>query len=147
MVISLLNSKATCTVSWFAHLAAKEYFNGTHCQRLTTGHPFVLQCGDPTGTGKGGPGYTFGREPGGADVHRGTVAMANTGAPDSNGSQFFLVYKNSQLAPSYTPFGQVVKGLGIIQNVAKAGSDNASGAGDGHPKEKVVIESVTIKKT
>ncbi len=148
VVINLLNSKATCTVSSFVYLAAKKYFNGTHCQRLTTVDPFVLQCGDPTGTGKGGPGYTFASENlAGATYTAGTVAMANTGAPDSNGSQFFLVYKNSQLAPSYTPFGQVVKGLGIIQNVAKAGSDNASGAGDGHPKEKVVIESVTIKKT
>jgi peptidyl-prolyl cis-trans isomerase B (cyclophilin B) len=73
--------------------------------------------------------------------------MANTGAPNSNGSQFFIVYKNSTLAANYTPFGEVVKGLGIIQNVARAGSDNANGSGDGHPKEKVVIESVTIKKT
>jgi peptidyl-prolyl cis-trans isomerase B (cyclophilin B) len=72
--------------------------------------------------------------------------MANSG-PNTNGSQFFIVYKNSKLAASYTPFGEVVKGLGIIQNVAKAGSDNANAAGDGHPKEKVVIESVTIKKT
>jgi peptidyl-prolyl cis-trans isomerase B (cyclophilin B) len=72
--------------------------------------------------------------------------MANSG-PNTNGSQFFLVYRNSKLAPSYTPFGRVVKGLGIIQNVARAGSDNANGHGDGHPKEKVVIKSVTIKKT
>jgi peptidyl-prolyl cis-trans isomerase B (cyclophilin B) len=73
--------------------------------------------------------------------------MANTGQPNSNGSQFFIVYKNSTRAPSYTPFGTVVKGLGIVQNVAQAGTDNANAAGDGHPKEKVTIESVTIKKT
>ena len=147
VVIDLLNSKATCTVNSFVYLAAKKYFNNTNCHRLTTIDPFVLQCGDPTGTGSGGPGYKFANENlTGAKYTRGTVAMANSG-PNTNGSQFFIVYKNSTLAPSYTPFGEVVKGLGIVQNVAKAGSDNANGAGDGHPKEKVVIESVTIKKT
>ena len=147
VVINLLNSKATCTVNSFVYLAARKYFNNTHCQRLSTVDPFVLQCGDPTGTGKGGPGYEFNNENlAGAKYTVGTVAMANAGA-NTNGSQFFIVYKNSPLAPSYTPFGEVVKGLGIIQNVAKAGSDNANGSGDGHPKEKVVIESVTIKKT
>ncbi len=147
VVINLLNSKATCTVNSFVYLAAKRYFNSTHCHRLTTTDPFVLQCGDPTGTGRGGPGYTFNNENlAGAKYTQGTVAMANGGA-NTNGSQFFIVYKNSTLAPSYTPFGEVVKGLGIIQNVARAGSDNANGSGDGHPKEKVVIESVTIKKT
>ena len=147
VVIDLLNSKATCTVNSFVYLAAKKYFNNTHCHRLTTIDPFVLQCGDPTGTGSGGPGYKFANENlAGAKYTQGTVAMANSG-PNTNGSQFFIVYKNSTLAPSYTPFGEVVKGLGIIQNVAKAGSDNANAAGDGHPKEKVVIESVTIKKT
>jgi peptidyl-prolyl cis-trans isomerase B (cyclophilin B) len=147
VVIDLLNSKATCTVNSFVYLAAKKYFNNTRCHRVTTIDPFVLQCGDPTGTGSGGPGYKFANENlSGAKYTPGTVAMANSG-PNTNGSQFFIVYKNSTLAPSYTPFGEVVKGLGIVQNVAKAGSDNANAAGDGHPKEKVVIESVTIKKT
>ena len=73
--------------------------------------------------------------------------MANSSLPNSNGSQFFVVYKNSTLSPNYTPFGKVVTGLGIIQSVAQAGSDNANGSGDGHPKEPVVIERVTIKKT
>ncbi len=148
VVIDLLNSKATCTVNSFVYLAAKNYFSNTHCHRLTTARPlYVLQCGDPTGTGSGGPGYEFNNENlAGAKYTAGTIAMANSG-PNTNGSQFFIVYKNSTLAPSYTPFGEVVKGLGIIQNVAKAGSDNANGAGDGHPKEKVVIDSVTIKKT
>jgi peptidyl-prolyl cis-trans isomerase B (cyclophilin B) len=148
VVIHLLNSKATCTVNSFVYLAAKKYFNNTNCHRLTTTRtPFVLQCGDPTGTGRGGPGYKFNDENlAGAKYTQGTVAMANSG-PNTNGSQFFLVYQNSKLAPSYTPFGRVVKGLGIIQHVAKAGSDNANGHGDGHPKEKVVIESVTIEKT
>jgi peptidyl-prolyl cis-trans isomerase B (cyclophilin B) len=148
VVIDLLNSKATCTVNSFVYLAAKNYFNNTKCHRLTTsGSLSVLQCGDPAGTGSGGPGYKFADENlAGATYPEGTVAMANSGA-NTNGSQFFLVYKNSTLSPGYTPFGKVVSGLGIIQNVAKAGTDNSNGSGDGHPKEPVVIERVTIKKT
>jgi peptidyl-prolyl cis-trans isomerase B (cyclophilin B) len=148
IVIDLLNSKATCTVNSFVSLADQKFFNSTPCHRLTTsGSLYVLQCGDPTGTGTGGPGYKFDDENlAGATYTAGTVAMANSG-PNTNGSQFFLVYKNSTLAPSYTPFGQIVSGLNIIQKVAKAGSDNSNGPGDGHPKEKVEIESVTITKT
>ena len=98
VVIDLLNSKATCTVNSFVYLAAKKYFNSTHCHRLTTIDPFVLQCGDPTGTGSGGPGYKFANENlAGAKYTQGTVAMANSG-PNTNGSQFFIVYKNSTLA-------------------------------------------------
>jgi peptidyl-prolyl cis-trans isomerase B (cyclophilin B) len=149
IVINLLNSKATCTVNSFVSLAAQKYFSQTSCHRLTTSGIFVLQCGDPTGTGSGGPGYTFnGENLAGAKYGAGTVAMANPNDPNANGSQFFLVYQNSTgLQPNYTPFGTIVSGLKIIQNVAKAGSDNANGPGDGHPKEKVVIKSVTIKKT
>jgi peptidyl-prolyl cis-trans isomerase B (cyclophilin B) len=148
IVINLLNSKATCTVNSFVYLAAKNYFSNTDCHRLTTAGIFVLQCGDPTGTGTGGPGYTIPDENlAGATYPAGTLAMANTGA-NTNGSQFFLVYQNSLSLPaSYTPFGTIVSGLNIIQNVAKAGSDNSNGSGDGHPKEKVEIESVTINKT
>jgi peptidyl-prolyl cis-trans isomerase B (cyclophilin B) len=72
--------------------------------------------------------------------------MANSG-PNTNGSQFFLVYQNTTLSPAYTPFGTIVSGLNIIQQVAKAGTTNSNGPGDGAPKEKVQIESVTIKKT
>ncbi len=148
IVIDMLNSKAPCTVGSFVSLADQKYYNNTHCHRLTTVGIYVLQCGDPTGTGSGGPGYGFGNENlKGASYPASTVAMANTGAPDSNGSQFFLVYKDTALPPNYTPFGTIVSGLNIIQKVAKAGSDNSNGAGDGHPKEPVQIESVTVKKT
>lgn len=148
IVIDLLNSRATCTVNSFISLAAQKFFNNTSCHRLTTsGSLFVLQCGDPKGTGTGGPGYRFNDENlTGAAYKAGTVAMANSGA-DTNGSQFFLVYKNSTLQPNYTPFGTIVGGLNIIQKVAKGGTDNSNAAGDGHPKVKVEIESVTIKKT
>ena len=164
IVINLLNSGAPCTVNSFVSLTDQGYYNNTHCHRLTTSGIFVLQCGDPTGTGSGTPGYEFPNEnlsylklvscstsisPTGkcAVFPPGTVAMANTGAADSNGSQFFLVYKTTELADSYTPFGTIVSGLDIVQNVAKAGSDNSNGPGDGHPKEKVEINSLTIKKT
>jgi peptidyl-prolyl cis-trans isomerase B (cyclophilin B) len=145
IVINLANSKAPCTVNSFVYLASKNFFSNTSCHRLTTSGIYVLQCGDPTGTGSGGPGYKFNDENlAGATYPAATVAMANSG-PNTNGSQFFLVYKNTSLPPSYTPFGTIESGLSVIQKVAKAGTDN--GTGDGRPKEKVVIESVTIKKT
>jgi peptidyl-prolyl cis-trans isomerase B (cyclophilin B) len=148
IVIKLLNRKATCTVNSFVYLAAKKYFNATPCHRLTTSGIYVLQCGDPTGTGSGGPGYEFANENlAGAKYTSGTVAMANSG-PNTNGSQFFLVYRDSPALPaSYTPFGTITSGLNIIRKVAKAGSDNSNGPGDGHPKMKVTIESVQISKT
>ena len=147
VVLALSNSKATCTVNSFLYLASQNYFNNTPCHRLVTSGIYVLQCGDPTGTGSGGPGYKFANEnTAGAKYTQGTVAMANAG-PGTNGSQFFLVYRNSTTLPAnYTLFGKIVSGLGIIQNVAKAGSDNANGQGDGHPKEKVTIQSVTFTK-
>jgi peptidyl-prolyl cis-trans isomerase B (cyclophilin B) len=158
VVMDLYNKQAPCTVGSFVSLASQKYFNNTPCHRLTTTAIYVLQCGDPTGTGSGGPGYGFNSEnltslqqvsvSGNklAVYPAGIVAMANTGQPGSNGSQFFLVYKKTELGDNYTPFGQIVSGLNIIQAVAKAGSDGSNGAGDGHPKEKVQIESVTISR-
>jgi peptidyl-prolyl cis-trans isomerase B (cyclophilin B) len=147
VVIDLLNSKAPCTVNSFAYLAGKGYFSNTPCHRLVTTGIYVLQCGDPTGTGSGGPGYEFADENlAGATYPANTVAMANSG-PNTNGSQFFLVYKNTPLPASYTPFGTIVSGLNVIQAIASKGSDNSNGNGDGHPNEKVTIESITIKKT
>jgi peptidyl-prolyl cis-trans isomerase B (cyclophilin B) len=162
--INLLNSKATCTVNSFVHLASADFWNSSQCHRVvTTGGLYVLQCGDPYAKasakltcaqtagapGSGGPGYVFTSENlTGAKYTTGTVAMANTGTSDSNGSQFFFVFKNSSLPAQYTPFGTITSGLDILQKVAKAGTTcNYSGTGDGAPKEKVVIDSVTIHKT
>jgi peptidyl-prolyl cis-trans isomerase B (cyclophilin B) len=166
ITLSLLNSKATCTVNSFVHLAEAGYFNNTQCHRLVTTGIYVLQCGDPYATattkltcstttkiGTGTPGYDFASENlAGAKYVAGTVAMANEGTATSNGSQFFIVYKNipsTGLSASYTPFATVSSGLNIVQNVAKSGvSCQYSGqAGDGPPKQKVIIDSVTIKKT
>ena len=150
IVISLLNNKAPCTVNSFVSLAGQKYFDNTPCHRLTTAQSgiYVLQCGDPTGQGSGGPGYVFYTENlKGAKYPAGTLAMANSGSANSNGSQFFLVYKDTPLPANYTPFGTITSGLSVLQAVANAGTDNSNGAGDGHPKDSVQIESMTISKT
>ncbi len=163
ITFNLLNSKATCTVNSFVHLAEAGYFNNTQCHRLVTSGIYVLQCGDPTATattklncsttsnvGAGTPGYDFASENlTGAKYPAGTVAMANEGTASSNGSQFFIVYKDSTsgLTASFTPFATVSSGLGIVQNVAKDGySCQYAQSGGGAPKKKVIIDSVTIKK-
>ena len=164
ITFNLLNNKATCTVSSFVHLAEAGYFNNTQCHRLLTSGIYVLQCGDAFATasaklncsttskiGSGTPGYDFASENlTGAKYPAGTVAMANEGSASTNGSQFFIVYKDSTsgLTASYTPFATVSSGLGIVQNVAKGGySCQYAQAGGGVPKKKVIIDSVTIKKT
>jgi peptidyl-prolyl cis-trans isomerase B (cyclophilin B) len=142
IAIKLNAAAAPCTVNSFVYLASKGYFNGTSCHRLTTAGIFVLQCGDPTGTGSGGPGYSFADENlTGATYPAATVAMANAG-PGTNGSQFFLVYQDTTLAPSYTPFGTITTGLDVVTKVAAAGT--ADGSQDGKPKLPVQITSVTV---
>lgn len=139
--MQLYGAKAPCTVNSFTYLAQKNYFDKTPCHRLTSGGLNVLQCGDPTGKGSGGPGYEFANEnTKGATYTEGTLAMAN-GGPDTNGSQFFLVYKDSELQPDYTVFGKITKGLDVLQKIAEDGSDPK---GDGKPKKKVEIQDVTI---
>jgi peptidyl-prolyl cis-trans isomerase B (cyclophilin B) len=147
IIVALDGKAAPHTVNSFAFLAAKGYFTDTPCHRLTTSGIYVLQCGDPTGTGTGGPGYTIPDENlKGATYPAGTLAMANTGSPHTGGSQFFFVYANTSLPPQYTPFGHITAGLDVLTRVAKAGSDNSNGQGDGHPKQPVVIESFAVTK-
>src|SRR5579875_2437320 len=140
-----LTDAAPCTTYSFRFLAEHGFYNGTHCHRLVTKEIFVLQCGDPTGTGSGGPGYKFNDENlTGAKYPAGTIAMANAG-PDTNGSQFFFCTKNnSLLAPDYTPFGYVIKGMGVLQKIAAAGDDSQNGPGDGFPHLNVTFNSVQI---
>ena len=137
--------RAPCTVNSFMSLAQQKYFADTDCHRLTTEGIFVLQCGDPTGTGSGGPGYSFADELDGSETYpAGTLAMANAG-PDTNGSQFFVVYDDSSLPPDYTVFGQLDEAsTKIVADLAAKGTD--SGAGDGAPKEKVTITEVSVSK-
>src|SRR5437016_4758520 len=139
MTIALDPAAAPKTVNNFVVLARYHYFEGIHFHRVIPG--FVLQGGDPEGSGRGGPGYRFEDElpkPGRYEV--GSLAMANAG-PTTNGSQFFIISGQSgvQLPPQYSLFGKVVNGLGVVAAIDAIGSPGA-----GTPKEKVVIESVTI---
>ncbi|MEI7031990.1 peptidylprolyl isomerase [Streptomyces pratensis] len=155
IAFSMDASKTPHTTNSFKALADKGYFDGTKCHRLTTQGIFVLQCGDPKGDGTGGPGYNIPDEnldalgKAGADgtvsYPPGTVAMANTGQPGSGGSQFFLVYKETKLPPTYTPFGTMDDAsLKAVQKVGEAGVEG--GAGDGAPKKAVTIEKASVEK-
>jgi peptidyl-prolyl cis-trans isomerase B (cyclophilin B) len=159
--ITLEPDQAPCAANSFVSLAKQGYFDNTKCHRLTTNGYYVLQCGDPTGTGSGGPGYSFANElvdndprlqpcgnQGGQDLctyNSGTVAMANSGGPASNGSQFFLVYGNSTFPPNYTVLGHMdAAGLKVVKEIGAAGigEENGIGPGDGAPKNPVTITSV-----
>jgi peptidyl-prolyl cis-trans isomerase B (cyclophilin B) len=154
--LQLDNAKSPCTVNSFANLAQQGFFNDTPCHRLTTSPGLaVLQCGDPTGQGTGGPGYQFENEyptnqyqPDDPKLQepvkypRGTLAMANAG-PGTNGSQFFLVYKDSELPPNYTVFGTIDQtGLATLDKIAAAGTTD--GGPDGKPKGDVTIKSILL---
>ena len=143
VTLTLDSAKAPCTVNSFTSLAKQKYFDGTTCHRLTTTGIYVLQCGDPSASGSGGPGYKFDDENlTGAKYPAGTLAMANAGA-GTNGSQFFLVYKDTQLGPNYTPFGTITGGLDLLNKVAAAGT--SSPTGDGKPNIPVTLTTVVIK--
>jgi peptidyl-prolyl cis-trans isomerase B (cyclophilin B) len=156
--LTLDRATGPCAVESFVSLVNAGYYDDTPCHRLTTGESLrVLQCGDPTGLGTGGPGYTINDEPptglapadgqaGIVTYPRGTVAMAKTAAPDSGGSQFFLVYADSLLPPEYTVFGTIGEpGLATLDAIAAAGSDGSSGnPGDGAPVTPVTIQTVAL---
>jgi len=144
ITVKMLTDKAPCTTFSFRFLATRGYFNQTHCHRLTVQGIYVLQCGDPTGTGSGAPGYSFNDENlAGATYPAGTVAMANAG-PNTNGSQFFFVWKNTTLPPLYTPFGTVIGGMNVLQKIAAAGDDQQNGPGDGYPNRYTAFFFVQV---
>ncbi|MEZ0068714.1 peptidyl-prolyl cis-trans isomerase B (cyclophilin B) [Streptacidiphilus sp. MAP12-20] len=151
VTIKLDAAAAPHTVNSFVFLANNHFFDNVYCHRLTTAGIYVLQCGDPTGTGSGGPGYQFKDENltassiKGGVYPAGTIAMANSGA-NTNGSQFFLVYKDSQLSPNYTPFGTITGGLDVLTGIAAKGADSSNGSGDGKPMQPVIMNSVTAGK-
>ncbi|WP_155055130.1 peptidylprolyl isomerase [Streptomyces blattellae] len=159
--IDLKTSAAPHTVNSFNFLAGKGYFDHTQCHRLTDSGIFVLQCGDPQGTGAGGPGYTIPDENlkdkslEGGVYPAGTVAMANQYNPETKegrntgGSQFFLVYQDSQLPADYTPFGTVSKaGMDVLKKIADAGAQAADpNTGNTAPNATVVINKATVTKS
>jgi peptidyl-prolyl cis-trans isomerase B (cyclophilin B) len=154
--LMLANNESPCTVNSFVSLIGQNYFDNTECHRLTTSAKLgALGCGDPKGDGTGGPGYRFANEyptdqypRNDYKLHkrvlypRGTLAMANAG-PNTNGSQFFMVYKDSQLPPQYTVFGTIQgDGLATLDKIAKAGV--AGGGADGPPASEVTIKSLLL---
>ncbi|MFS7874447.1 MULTISPECIES: peptidylprolyl isomerase [Streptomyces] len=152
--------KAPHTVNSFSFLAGKGYFDHTKCHRLVNQGIYVLQCGDPQGTGAGGPGYTIPDENlkdasiKGGKYPAGTVAMANQYNPqtkkgrNTGGSQFFLVYKKSDLPPDYTPFGTVDKaGMKVLSKIAGAGAAPPDQTMNTAPNASVVINKATVGKS
>jgi peptidyl-prolyl cis-trans isomerase B (cyclophilin B) len=152
-------TKAPCTGASFAYLAAKKFLDGSKCHRMVNQPNFqVLQCGDPFAKGKGyrqtdgtgGPSYTMPEENLPTDTKNpypaGSIAMANTGQPNSTGSQFFICTSDTQLPASYTLLGKITTGLDIAQEVIKAGDDEAfkAQAGGGHPKKELEIKTMTV---
>ncbi|HEV2779677.1 MAG TPA: peptidylprolyl isomerase [Actinophytocola sp.] len=161
MPLVLDRAKAPCTVQSIEHLVKAMFFDNTKCHRLTASEGLkVLQCGDPTGSGSGGPGYTIKDEfptdlkpTGGQDGQgqplvtypRGTLAMANTGAPNSGSSQFFIVYGDTTLPAKYTVFGTIdAAGLAVADKIAAGGITPGRDANDGAPKLDVTITQAVI---
>jgi len=150
MRLALDGAKAPQAVASFVFLAKKGFFDYTPCHRLTTQGIYVLQCGDPTGTGTGGPGYSYGpveNAPKNDVYPAGTIAMARQGGNASSmGSQFFLVYKDSTIpsdaAGGYTVMGKITGGLDVLEKVAAGGV--AGGTGDGAPARAVSITGTTV---
>ncbi|KOX24767.1 peptidylprolyl isomerase [Saccharothrix sp. NRRL B-16348] len=150
--LTLDRALAPCAVNSFVSLVKQGYYDGSTCHRIGTEGLQMLQCGDPTGTGSGGPGYTFDNETWPELTYgRGYLAMANAGGTEpgkgTNGSQFFIVYGDAQLSPDYTVFGSLDEaGLKLIDEVARAGHDGSfdPSPGGGKPNKEVKFESVTI---
>ena len=146
--VALEAEQAPQTVNSLNFLAAQGYFNGSPCHRLVQSQTLtVLQCGDPTGTGSGTPGYTLPEENlKGAKYTRGTVAMAKSSAAHSTGSQFFLVDKDSTLPPEYTVVGHIDSpaGLDVLDKLMAVGQDNSNEAGDGGPLKRIYLNTVTV---
>ncbi len=134
------------TVNNFVCLAEDGYFDTTPFHRIVKG--FVIQGGDPTGTGSGGPGYKFADEPIARDYERGTLAMANAG-PDTNGSQFFIVLEDlrGKLPKNYTIFGRVTAGMDVVDAIANTPTRTGRSGENSTPTEPVTLEKVTVSES
>lgn len=139
ITIELLAERSPQTVNNFVFLARDGYYDGVIFHRVVPG--FVIQGGDPTGTGRGGPGYKFRDElEGDGTYRRGTVAMANAG-PHTNGSQFFICLEDVGLSHSYTIFGRVTEGMETVDAIAAVPLDRE------RPRSEVVIQAVSITES
>ncbi|WP_084101362.1 peptidylprolyl isomerase [Demequina sp. NBRC 110051] len=150
IAVTLDGVNAPQATASFVALAEDGYFDQTECHRLVTDGIYVLQCGDPSATGTGGPNYTYGpieNAPTDDVYPAGTLAMARRGGDaESMGSQFFIVYEDSTIpsdaAGGYTVFGQVTEGLSIVEGVANAGT--ITGEPDGQPAQSVIVNEVSV---
>ncbi|MBI3910069.1 MAG: peptidylprolyl isomerase [Armatimonadetes bacterium] len=141
--VQLFADEAPHTVNNFVFLARQGFYNDVPFHRVIRG--FMVQTGDPTGTGAGGPGYHFADEPVCREYQRGTVAMANAG-PDTNGSQFFICHQAVRLPPRYTIFGQVTEGLDVLDAIASVPVGVSRTGEQSVPQEEVHIERVEIEE-
>jgi cyclophilin family peptidyl-prolyl cis-trans isomerase len=147
LTLTLDRAKAPCAAASFTYLAQQSFFDGSPCHRLVNQPGFgVLQCGDPTGSGSGGPSYKYAEEVTPETTYpRGTIAMAKTSAPNTTGSQFFLCFVDTELPPQYTVVGSVDEaGLAVLEKVAAGGIEGVGPEGDGAPSIPVTIESMTV---
>lgn len=155
--VTMDRAKAPCTVQSMEHLAKAKFYDNTPCHRMVVSDNFkVLQCGDPTGKGTGGPGYTIPDEKPtglqqapsgqGASIYpRGVIAMANTGSPNSGGSQFFIVFGTTFLPPDYTIFGTIDEaGMATLDKIGAQGVTSDNGQGDGKPKLETTITEAAL---
>jgi cyclophilin family peptidyl-prolyl cis-trans isomerase len=146
VTVELFPADAPNTVNNFVCLADDGYFDGTPFHRIVKG--FVIQGGDPTGTGTGGPGYRFDDEPITRDYERGTLAMANAG-PNTNGSQFFIVLDDlrGKLPKNYTIFGKVTEGLDVVDAIANTPTSVGRSGEKSTPNESITVEKVTVAES
>lgn len=141
IVVALTAKETPITVNNFVFLAREKFYDGTIFHRTIRG--FMIQGGDPDGTGRGGPGYRFADEPYTGEYVRGTVAMANAG-PDTNGSQFFIMHGDNSLPPNYVIFGKVITGMDVVDKIAEA--PTKSGGEGSSPVALVRMQTVTISE-
>jgi cyclophilin family peptidyl-prolyl cis-trans isomerase len=147
LTLTLDRAKAPCAAASFTYLAEQKFFDGSSCHRLVNQESFgVLQCGDPTGSGSGGPTYKYAEEVTPDTTYpKGTIAMAKTSEPNTTGSQFFLCFVDTQLPPEYTVVGTVDEaGLTVLEKVAAGGIKDVGATGDGAPAIPVTIETLSV---
>ncbi|MGI8694295.1 MAG: peptidylprolyl isomerase [Geodermatophilaceae bacterium] len=148
MTFTLDRASAPCAVQSMEYLASQGFYDASPCHRLVNAETFgVLQCGDPSGTGSGGPGYAYAQEApaGEAPYAKGVIAMANSGAPDTTSSQFFIMFQDTDLPPEYSVVGTVTAGIEVVEAVAAAGNDGSfePSPGGGAPNLPITITTMT----